>query len=866
MALGFGPVFGYEAIARARRWQTYALRVFVMGALASAMTTIAVLETNVGSETPAQRYARMGEYFFYALMGVELALVMFAAPAATAGAICLDRLRGTLTHVLATDLSDREIVLDKLTARFFPVLALVASTWPVMALCTLLGGIDPLALALALAIIASVALLGCSLALALSVWARKPHEVILTTYVFWLVLLLAWPVWSAVSRGRIALFPGRWLLLLDPFYLAFAPYVAPGQLGIWEYALVFAAFFALSAALCGLAVWRMRPVALRMVGAPEKRADLGRIARLRRRIPGPSLDGNPVLWREWHRAPPSRWMICLVTFVGGLTGLACAVGAWDAWHSGVNSMGAPRPAQTAAVVGSALQVAFGLMMIAAIAPLSLSEERERGSLDLLSATPLSSWAIVGAKWWGVFRIVPFLALAPVIVGLAFATAHWANPAATWLGARELHGLGSRLSGAALIGVTILAHGAALFTFGLAAGTWIRRPARAIAVSLCVYILAVIALPILSMALADGPAAETLSVYTPVAAVGELTAQLCSAVTLSLLWPVGFGAVTAAALAGSLFWFIGRTFDRALGRGCAEPRATTTLADAVCAFGATSVAAGTYLATSIWAGGFYDDAPMRATPLIVSCYVLLVLLSLLSLAAVAARSISPAHFHARNVVAQSGAPAVRMSLMTEWWRCFRLAAFLAAGPGLVALAVATASHSEPGTAVVFQRPGPGGAHPVGAVPGAPRFTLSQQEMPLVDRLAVAAALVTLFLAHGAAITSMGLALATRIKKTSVASAAGLGAYLGAVAAFPLIFAGVGSVLFGVRTGAPTAVATSPISTAAHLGFLLLSRAPDREGFVAAVLVSNAVFAGLALGIAWFAIHAVHTPDDGSQPIH
>ena len=42
---------------------------------------------------------------------------MLAAPAATAGAICLDRACGTLAHLLATDLSDPEIVLGKLAAQ-----------------------------------------------------------------------------------------------------------------------------------------------------------------------------------------------------------------------------------------------------------------------------------------------------------------------------------------------------------------------------------------------------------------------------------------------------------------------------------------------------------------------------------------------------------------------------------------------------------------------------------------------------------------------------------------------------------------------------------------------------------------------------
>ena len=61
--------------------------------------------------------AEVGERLFVAVVGTQLTLVLLAAPAATAGAICLDRSRGTLTHLLVTDLSDREIVLGKLAAQ-----------------------------------------------------------------------------------------------------------------------------------------------------------------------------------------------------------------------------------------------------------------------------------------------------------------------------------------------------------------------------------------------------------------------------------------------------------------------------------------------------------------------------------------------------------------------------------------------------------------------------------------------------------------------------------------------------------------------------------------------------------------------------
>ena len=65
---------------------------------------------------------------------IELTLILLAAPAATAGAVCLDKARGTLDHMLATDLSNAEIVLGKLGVRLIPVLGLVACVLPVVAM------------------------------------------------------------------------------------------------------------------------------------------------------------------------------------------------------------------------------------------------------------------------------------------------------------------------------------------------------------------------------------------------------------------------------------------------------------------------------------------------------------------------------------------------------------------------------------------------------------------------------------------------------------------------------------------------------------------------------------------------------------
>src|SRR5262249_8942858 len=130
-----------------------------------------------------------------ALAAAQLALALLAAPAATAGAVCLDRARGTLAHVLVTDLTGAEIILGKLAARLVPVVGMVLCGVPFLSLGPLLGGIDPVSVFGLLLVTLGATVLGCSLALTLSVWGTRLTEVVLTTYAVWLVVILLPPTW-----------------------------------------------------------------------------------------------------------------------------------------------------------------------------------------------------------------------------------------------------------------------------------------------------------------------------------------------------------------------------------------------------------------------------------------------------------------------------------------------------------------------------------------------------------------------------------------------------------------------------------------------------------------------------------------------
>ena len=127
--------------------------------------------------------------------------------------------------MLATELTNSEIVLGKLAARLLPVAALVMATIPVLALSGLLGGVVFEAIVSLTLITLAVAIFGCALALAISVRATKAHEVLMAVYtveVIWILSPLVALVLVSTNRAP------AWLVAINPFVLAWAPLCLAG--------------------------------------------------------------------------------------------------------------------------------------------------------------------------------------------------------------------------------------------------------------------------------------------------------------------------------------------------------------------------------------------------------------------------------------------------------------------------------------------------------------------------------------------------------------------------------------------------------------------------------------------------------------
>jgi ABC-type transport system involved in multi-copper enzyme maturation permease subunit len=813
MRWGLGPVFFYECLTNSRRWQTFAMRSAGVALLLAAIATIAISSTTIDPRQSWREYAALGVWYFYDLIGVELSLVMLVAPAATAGAICVDRGRGTLAHMLATDLSDPEIVLGKLAARLLPVFGLVACSWPVLALSSLLGGIDPLAVTLAFAIILAVALLGCSMALALSVWARKPHEVVLVVYTFWALVLLLWPIWYALAWTKLVGPPPGWSLVADPYYLAFAPYSAPGRVDLWDYLGFFAVALGAAVALALLAVWRMRPVARRGTDEGRKGPRIGWVGRLSRWLPGPALDGNPVLWREWHRSRPSRWTTILVVLVGGSTGAACAVGAVFALIQGLDLRTRAEPVELiVGVYGAILQLIFGLLMLAAVAPTSMAEERQRGSLDLLAATTLSTPTIVLGKWLATLRQIALLAIGPGLLGAALALAIKA-PQTIPLGTPAWYydelSDGALLFGACLLIATILAHGTLIVSVGLALAVWIARQSRAIALNVGLAVIVGAGWPMLVAAMRTGPQGRGLMCLSPVVAVFQLFGIVAERRRpgSDLLWWITFWDIECLALALGLLWLTVRTFDGCFERVPDRPGRAPVLADVAVVL-AGMIGVGSLIGgIAVWVRGTREFMPVLDTG--VSACIFLVAVGLILLAALAASSISPDATPPVMAPVSAATISDRRSFAIRWWEAFRLVLLLAIGPALVALALATAPMPFRVATKVKSLPGGGSSKietdswgdtyvtttDASGHTAAPREATDAEiaeagpAPPTVTRgglLQVAALAIVTILAHGAAFVSLGAALGVWIRRRFRAIAASVGLVLFVTLGWPIVY--------------------------------------------------------------------------------
>ncbi|HVJ80801.1 MAG TPA: hypothetical protein VNC50_06995 [Planctomycetia bacterium] len=380
---GPGPVFTADLVRQGRRWQTYATRSLVLLGILLAMVVGQAMRSARPGATASpvgfRSLAVVGAQLFEIFAVAELTLVLFVAPAMSASVLIPERNRGTLFHILMTDLSSTEIVLAKYAGRVVPILALIAAAFPLTALLVLLGGIDP-GRVLALGLL----LCGCALIvpaafLLLSLFLKRVADLLALAY----TVLSIWCVLPMMSiwRVRIPGVVGDWINDHSPFMLV--RYVAGfGAAGSFEHVLEFFALAAILAAACvAITAWRMRPMTL-------AEADRGAEAKPRRwmrpivkRGREPDLDSHPILWLEWARNRRGLSLLLYRLVLFGGSGLAAFLLISELFATG---MGARVPA--------VFTLAFTLPIVHLLALVGvagqLAEDRQNRHFEMLGVTNL----------------------------------------------------------------------------------------------------------------------------------------------------------------------------------------------------------------------------------------------------------------------------------------------------------------------------------------------------------------------------------------------------------------------------------------------------------------------------------------------
>ena len=202
----------------------------------------------------------------------------------------------------------------------------------------------------------------------------------------------------------------------------------------------------------------------------------------RRFLPGPRLDDNPVLWREWHRTRPTRLGRIVMALYVGLAGV---------FSLGMILTKSPDVAGWV----NGFQVFAGLLILSVTASTALAEERVRGSLDVLMTTPISTAQIIWGKWLGTYRLVPALAVLPA--SRARRCVERYQDVADRRVDRCVYSL----------------RGAAVTSFGLVMAMWCPRLGRAVALSVTIYALIGVGWLFLALML-FGPLGEGMAMASP----------------------------------------------------------------------------------------------------------------------------------------------------------------------------------------------------------------------------------------------------------------------------------------------------------------------------------------------------------------
>jgi ABC-2 type transport system permease protein len=192
---GRNPVVIKELRGRMRGPRAFIVLTVYLLLMSSFVTLLYVVyvasTTNVYSGTNAQL---IGKFVFGAVVGIELLLVCFIAPAFTAGAISGERERQTYDLLRTTLLTARSLVIGKLVSALSYILLLLVAAFPLQSLAFLLGGVAPEEVLIATGLLVATSFLFGTSGIFFSSLMRRTLGATVLTYAFALMATLGLPL------------------------------------------------------------------------------------------------------------------------------------------------------------------------------------------------------------------------------------------------------------------------------------------------------------------------------------------------------------------------------------------------------------------------------------------------------------------------------------------------------------------------------------------------------------------------------------------------------------------------------------------------------------------------------------------------
>ena len=182
------PVYKRETTVSSRSFRT-PLIILVFNTILAAVALLNMYSVVAQVRVTAEiRYASFLELYTF-VTTMEFAMLLFIIPALTAGSISGERERQTLELMLTTKMKPFDIIIGKVAASFSTIALLIVSSFPVIALVFIYGGVTISNVATLLLCYITTALLTGSLGILCSTLFRRSTFATAATYSVVLFLL-----------------------------------------------------------------------------------------------------------------------------------------------------------------------------------------------------------------------------------------------------------------------------------------------------------------------------------------------------------------------------------------------------------------------------------------------------------------------------------------------------------------------------------------------------------------------------------------------------------------------------------------------------------------------------------------------------